>query len=234
MEKKKNLRRILNNNMNIREEMDLSEAIIDEATNAYLLTNVKIIGTKSKNKREYPINTLEKAASLYENHAVYCDHDHSGKNRKYTDRIGNLKHVTIKEDGLYSDLQINPKHHLAESIRWDFMNNSRDVGLSHDAEGDLSNGKCTKITKLKSIDLVVNPATTFTLREEEESEIEVIKKQLTETIDSVKLLTEANVKLVEEIKELKAKKVVSHNPMPEIKETKFDLNEWVKQIKGNK
>lgn len=105
---------------------------------------------------------------MYENHPVFLDHVNNPTNRKYQERVGHISKVKIKGDGLYGDLVLNPHHTLAESLWWDFTNNTTKIGLSHMVEADVSGNKVVKITEVRSVDIVNNPATCLSLREEEE------------------------------------------------------------------
>lgn len=204
-----------------------------------MLQNVKIVGTKSKNNREYPIDVLRAARPLYENAHVYAGHDITAKQRNYRDRVGGIRNVSVRDTGLYADLHLNPKHTLCESIQYDFAHNSADVGLSHHVEADYRGNRVNKIVAVRSVDLVCSPATTCTLREEveqqaaqEASEIESIKKTLSEALDSFKSLTEANNKMVAEIAELKARKPVSYNPLATAPtQEPFNVAAWAAKMK---
>jgi hypothetical protein len=114
---------------------------------------------------------MAKALPLYEGMRVNVDHVDPGQRRSLRDRIGLIKNVTLKEDGLYGDFHFNPKHALAEQIAWDAENAPQNLGFSHDTRGDARNvgGKVMveSIDKVLSVDLVANPATTTGLFEDE-------------------------------------------------------------------
>ena len=118
----------------------------------------------SKKGREYPQAVMAKALPLYEGMRVNVDHVDPGQRRSLRDRIGLVKNVTLKEDGLYGDFHFNPKHPLAEQIAWDAENAPQNLGFSHDTRGGSRNqgGKVVveSIDKVLSVDLVANPATT--------------------------------------------------------------------------
>ena len=73
---------------------------------------------------------MAKALPLYEGMRVNVDHVDPGQRRSLRDRIGLVKNVTLKEDGLYGDFHFNPKHALAEQIAWDAENAPQNLGFS--------------------------------------------------------------------------------------------------------
>lgn len=130
-----------------------------------VIYGVKIIGNVSKNGREYPQATLNRAKSLYEGKAVNIDHPAKpGEPRGLRDRFGSIRNVVEKADGLYGDLHYNPKHALAEQVAWEAENNPGNLGLSHNANGRVvrkgAKPVVEEITSVASVDLVADPATT--------------------------------------------------------------------------
>jgi len=129
------------------------------------------LGTVSKKGREYPRDVMAKALPMYEGMRVNVDHVDPGQRRSLRDRIGLVKNVTLKEDGLYGDFHYNPKHALAEQIAWDAENAPQNLGFSHDTRGNSRNvnGRhvVESIDKVLSVDLVANPATTAGLFEDQ-------------------------------------------------------------------
>ena len=123
----------------------------------------------SRKGREYPKEVMARALPLYEGMRVNVDHVDPGQRRSLRDRIGLVKNVTLKEDGLYGDFHFNPKHALAEQIAWDAENAPQNLGFSHDTRGSSRNigGRVVveSIDKVLSVDLVANPATTTGLFE---------------------------------------------------------------------
>jgi hypothetical protein len=134
-----------------------------------VITGVKLLGRVSKKGREYPAAVMAKARPLYEGMRVNVDHVDPGQRRSLRDRIGLVKNVTLKEDGLYGDFHYNPKHALADQIAWDAENAPQNLGFSHDTRGGSRRvgGKevVESIDKVLSVDLVANPATTTGLFE---------------------------------------------------------------------
>ena len=159
------------NNENLLEFFDLSspQRKIDKENG--VVSGVKILGVKSRNNRVYPIETLRDAAPLYENAKVNVNHPDGSPNesRKYQDRVGSIKNVTLQENGLYGDFHFNPKHPLAEQMLWDAEKAPENFGFSHNVEAvvRLENGAqvVDKIVRVRSVDLVADPATTSGLFE---------------------------------------------------------------------
>jgi hypothetical protein len=135
-----------------------------------VIQGVKLLGTLSKKGREYPVSVIAKAAPMYEGMRVNIDHVDPGQRRSLRDRIGIVKNVAVKEDGLYGDFHFNPKHALAEQIAWDAENAPQNLGFSHDTRGVVRSlgGRAVveSIEKVLSVDLVANPATTDGLFED--------------------------------------------------------------------
>lgn len=140
-----------------------------------VISGVKILGLTSRNGRDYPPETLRKAAALYEDARVNVNHPdgNPGKPRDYQDRMGVLRHVEVRPDGLYADYFYNPKHSLAEQLAWDAEHSPSSVGFSHNVHARTSQKGSRvlveEITKVQSVDLVADPATTRGLFEQEET-----------------------------------------------------------------
>ena len=142
---------------------------------AGVLRGVKLIGLKSRNGRQYRESTLKAATSLYEGAKVNVNHPKEGPlaPRDYQDRLGEIRQVELRTgEGLFGDLHFNPKHALAEQLVWDAEHNPRNVGFSHNVLARVSReGERTivdEITKVQSVDLVADPATTDGLYEQTE------------------------------------------------------------------
>lgn len=147
---------------------------------AGIVRDVPILGCKSKNRREYTPAALQKAAPLYENIAVYIDHpgpeDAHRKGRKMADRFGSLSNVrfieTAKGAQLRGDLVYLKSHPLAPRVGEDLDRRLNFFGLSHlgDGQGTFNKEKNTMmveaIDRVAEVDLVTNPATVVSLREQ--------------------------------------------------------------------
>jgi hypothetical protein len=140
-----------------------------------VIRGVKLLGLSSRNGRRYRETALAEAASLYEGSKVNVNHPkgHPLSPRDYQDRLGVIRGVQLRPgEGLFGDLHFNPKHGLSEQLMWDAEHASQNVGLSHNVLARTSRrGDETEveaITKVQSIDLVADPATTRGLFEQTE------------------------------------------------------------------
>jgi hypothetical protein len=139
---------------------------------AGIIRGVKLLGLSSRNGRRYRENALVEAVGLYEGAKVNINHPkgHPLSPRDYQDRLGEIRGVQFRAgEGLFGDLHFNPKHALSEQLMWDAEHAPQNVGLSHNVlartarEGEET--AVEAITKVQSIDLVADPATTAGLFE---------------------------------------------------------------------
>ncbi|MBN2216565.1 MAG: hypothetical protein JW719_04230 [Pirellulales bacterium] len=144
-----------------------------------ILRGVKVLGLRSRNGRTYLPEALAAAAGLYEGAKVNVNHPKTSPTaaRDYQDRIGNLRNVLVRVDeGLFADFHFNPKHSLAEQLLWDAEHAPENVGFSHNvlARTACRDGRTVveAITKVQSVDLVADPATTQGLFESVESVVD--------------------------------------------------------------
>jgi hypothetical protein len=142
---------------------------------AGVIRGVKLLGLTSRNGRRYRENALVEAVALYEGAKVNINHPkgHPLSPRDYQDRLGVVRGVEFRGgEGLFGDLHFNPKHSLSEQLVWDAEHAPQNVGMSHNVlarttrSGDET--VVEAITKVQSIDLVADPATTSGLYEQEE------------------------------------------------------------------
>lgn len=165
--------------MNFREYSDNTGVTIRvDAAEPGVLRGVRILGLASSNNRTYTPEAVKAAIGMYEGAKVNVDHPDNGDNnpRSYGDRIGVMKNVSYRDgEGLYGDFHYNPKHALAEQLAWDAQNAPQNVGMSHNVEGKAvrKEGKLVveAITKVHSVDLVADPATTKGLYEQREGDL---------------------------------------------------------------
>ena len=143
-----------------------------------IVRGVKVVGFISKNNRYYKPSTLRAAAPLYESAKVYFDHaepEQTKLGRKFTDKFGVLRNVHFVENaGLFADLHFNPMHNLAKTFVWEALNDAESLGLSHHATTITARNRDSagrvvieQIVKVKSVDIVTDPATTRSLFESE-------------------------------------------------------------------
>ncbi len=181
--------------INITESVDNKGRSLDVDVEKGVVRNVKILGLKSANGREYLQEAANKAIHQYEGSKVNINHITDPKTRRpYQDRFGYLENVKADtvHGGLVGDLLFNPKHALSEQFIWDAQNRPQNVGLSHNVEGTsiLRDGKTIvdSISKVHSVDLVADPATTKSLFESENMPAKTLK-QLAESLTDAKLKT---------------------------------------------
>lgn len=158
------------------------------------IRGVKVLGLHSRNGRAYREAALSAGAGLYEGAKVNVNHARgaTASARDYQDRIGALRGVRfVAGEGLFGDLQINPKHALAEQLFWDASHAPENVGLSHNVEARTSRDGATlvveEILKVQSVDLVADPAATrglfesrFSAEAEEHARLHAEVEQLRE------------------------------------------------------
>jgi len=158
------------NSETIREFADSQGVALKVDREKGIIHGVKILGSISKNGRTYAESAIAKAKPLYEGALSNVNHVKAGESVAYENRIGVMRNVQAKSDGLYADFHFNPKHALAEQLIWDAENAPAKVGFSHDVQAKTSRGKDGKvvieeISRVASVDLVANPATTNGLYE---------------------------------------------------------------------
>jgi len=150
---------------------------------AGVIRGVKLLGLSSRNGRRYREAALVDAIALYEGAKVNINHPsgHPLSPRDYRDRLGVVRAVQFRGgEGLFGDLHFNPRHSLSEQLMWDAEHAPQNVGMSHNVlartkqEGDET--VVEAITKVQSIDLVADPATTSGLYEEEGRGVKVASR----------------------------------------------------------
>lgn len=142
---------------------------------AGVIRGVKVLGLTSRNGRTYLPAALTEAARLYEEAKVNVNHPKGNPAgpRDYQDRIGTIRGVVMQPgEGLFADFHFNPKHAVAEQLVWDAEHAPENVGFSHNVEARLArrDGQVVveAITRVQSVDLVADPATTRGLFESAE------------------------------------------------------------------
>ena len=145
-----------------------------------IIRDVLIHGSVSRNRRRYDAKAMADVARLSEGIAVYCDHpssiDRDRKGRAAGDRFGILRDVRLVESAgkhqVRGDLHHLQSHPLSERVGEDLRRGLNLFGLSLLADGSGRSEKGTTIVEsvesLKEIDLVTNPATAVSLREQAE------------------------------------------------------------------
>lgn len=141
-----------------------------------IIRGVKVLGVRSQNGRTYLAEAIGQAVPLYEGAKVNVNHAKGMPTgpRDYQDRIGVIRNVSIRADeGLFADFHFNPKHALAEQLLWDAEHSPQNVGFSHNVQARTARRGDTvvveAITKVLSVGLVADPATTRGLFESADS-----------------------------------------------------------------
>lgn len=128
---------------------------------------VAVLNSRSANGRTYPRSTMERARKLFEGVRVYVDHqaEHLDEPRSVRDLIGKLEHVRLDDDGptLRADLRVfagTDGDRVIEIAKSD----PDAAGLSINARGNVTDDDGSEvveaITKVRSVDLVAEPAAT--------------------------------------------------------------------------
>ncbi|UUO04633.1 hypothetical protein M4951_14665 [Blastopirellula sp. J2-11] len=154
---------------------------------AGVIRQVQICGPLSRNGRNYS-QALDDAVSLYEGVKVNIDHGFApGEERSFFAGFGVIRHAKRQGDAIYGDLHFLKSHELAELVCERAERFPETFGLSHDADIDgYVDGEgifqVTKITAVRSVDLVGDPATARGIFESERT---AMKKTISEWIESL-------------------------------------------------
>lgn len=164
--------------------------------NAGILRGVKILGAESKNGRTYTLNAMRNAVGMYENAAVFIDHpDKKTPNagRSVRDLVGHLENVRFNEangGALFGDLHLVRSNPLSEMVM--DLADSKKIGLSHNASGytEQRDGRMVveEIDSVRSVDIVVSPATTNSLFESVDSNMNRNPARRRELLETIALL----------------------------------------------
>jgi hypothetical protein len=161
-------------NETLQEFFDSRGATVRVDRESGVIRGVKILGLESRNHRSYLPEALSRAVPLYEGVKVNVNHPKGSPTgpRDYQDRLGTIRNVEVRaEEGLFGDLHFNPRHSLAEQLIWDAEHAPENVGFSHNVEAQTARRGdrvvVESITRVQSVDLVADPATTRGLFESE-------------------------------------------------------------------
>lgn len=202
-----------------------------------VIKNVKVLGFKSKNKREYTKEAMAQAVKLYEQASIFVDHATEGtKGRKAEDCFGRLENVIMAEDGLRGDLMYLTTHPMAARVNEDIRRDLKNFGLSHNIDGIAKRNAegtlvVSRIDKVKSVDLVTGSATCTSLMESIQEEDTRIDETIALT-EQVTSLTEQLTNRDTEVTTLKAE-IVKLNKRKFISPVSIGLTEQTEQGKPN-
>ena len=177
---------------------------IDE--DAGIIYGVKVCGFTSPNcpnvpgqgrptkGTKYTRAALQQAARLYEN--IEVNWNHRAKNlgpyaeRPAEDNVGVLRNVRLEADGLRAEFHFRQKHQYAATIVEDVQRRFGTFGLSHEAAG---NGRIIdgwlvieEIPKVRSVDIVDDPATNINLWESQQMPMITLRESLKKLQDNAR------------------------------------------------
>jgi hypothetical protein len=143
-----------------------------------VVRGVKLLGLESVNGRRYRPEAARKAIPLYEGAKVNLNHPKGKPNepRGYEERFGAFRNVAYREGlGLYGDHFYNPKHPVTAQYLWDVEHAPHAAGFSHNVDAQTSReaGKVVveSIVRVRSVDLVADPATTHGFFESQDDDL---------------------------------------------------------------
>lgn len=189
--------------LEITESIEFSASRIDREKS--IIHGVSILGSASKNKRQYTPAALTEARTFFESAPVYLEH--RGK-KEVRDFAGEVRNLREEEDRVKGDL------HVAKSAEWLFdlaERFPRQIGLSITATGKVRESAQGDIVEgfsgsRRSVDIVADPATTKGLFEEvqekEKVDMEEMEKVGMEEMDKDKKIAELEVQIASLKKEI--------------------------------
>ena len=183
----------------IREVVESSNIRVDPK--AGIIYGVRVLGAKSRNGRRYTPEAIANAVGLYEGTVVHFDHPprhDPERERSISDQAGWLQDVKESNDGLSADFHVLTKDPRTPKVFEAADRNPKIFGLSHNvaAETRRENGETIveEITRVRSVDLVDDPATTRSLFESMEDNMSRTIADIIEAGDAknrgIKLLRE--------------------------------------------
>jgi len=137
-----------------------------------LLRNICVLGPQSRNGRRYPEEAITEALPMFDGCKAYLNHPapaelREGSCRDVRDLVGRYESPRLQEGKLRADLRLLP--HQANLIFSLAKYMPSAVGMSINAKGKtcVKDGEefVEKITEVKSVDLVTEPAATTSLFE---------------------------------------------------------------------
>ncbi len=179
---------------------EVTEAMIDREQG--IIRGVKLLGLRSKNRRNYDTpGVRQNASKVLEGARIYIDHPATATTpRSYRDKFAVVEGEVTYRAGLghFGTIRYNPKHPVAEQFVWDVLHAPKSFGMSINASVKMGatdrggDAAVESIDMVRSIDIVTNPATAEGLFESEQTEEEEM------TID-IKTLREKHPELVTQL-----------------------------------
>lgn len=138
-----------------------------------VVRGVKILGYESSNGRSYDKAAVSRARGMYEGRSVYFDHSaNPAASRSMNEKAGVIRNVAERDDGLYGDLHLLKTHPNTARVLEAAQTMPEAFGLSHNVDGRSvkKNGRnvVEEILKVRSVDVVAEPATTRGLFESQD------------------------------------------------------------------
>lgn len=176
------------------------ESVADAVEGENVIRGVKLLGLRSRNRRNYDTPGVRGGAKgLLEGALVYIDHpEDASKPRSYRDKFGVVESVEYRAgQGHFGNIRYNPRHECAEQFLWDVRNSPQSLGMSINAKfrpgGTDKSGDILveSLEVVRSVDIVTKPATAQGIFEHEEEDEDMV-------ID-VKTLKEKHPDVVEQL-----------------------------------
>jgi|GEM_PF-1446640 len=189
------------------ERLDLHEVVpagefLHEATvEGNIIQNVSLLGSVSRNGRVYTREAMQDAVRLYNGVQVFADHpsynDLTGTGgRKFMDLAGKILNTRLSGDRVRGDVHLIAGHSVGENLKTIAEQMPDLVGFSHRAKGESETAEdgtvvIKRLTEVKALEIVVDPATTDGLFE---STIEQPEEQGEEEMKDLKAVTMEELK----------------------------------------
>jgi hypothetical protein len=177
-----------------------SRSRVDRANK--VIRGVKILGRFSSNGRTYTEGALREAVPMYEGARVFVNHrrPRDQRDRQISEVFGVLRNVRYIKDALYGDLHYLENAPSAAQILEAAENAPNTLGLSHHAVGDVTEGPggreiVDKITHVRSVDIVAEPATTNGLFESQTMNAKTVSASPADAFGNVIRTVAMNTKL---------------------------------------
>lgn len=140
---------------------------VDRAGARPVIRDVLLCGATSANRRRYRKEAFAgDGVKKYADRPVYLDHGDGKSGRRYGDQVGWVRNPRLNAAGMpIGDLEVKPKHPLAEQLLDDAQNDPKAVGMSHVANCKTATARdgweeIESIESIESVDVVLDPATT--------------------------------------------------------------------------
>lgn len=168
--------------VSLREDVHRGRAALRVDRDKGIIYRVKVLGLVSDNGRRYLPEATRAALPLYEGRAVRIDHpDQPDRARASASVFGKLLAVQADDQGeLWGDLHYLKSHPMAAQICEAAERMPDLFGLSHNADGEGETDRdgtfvVHRITEVRSVDVVADPATTRGLAEQRMSPTPPVK-----------------------------------------------------------